>query len=156
MQKSPLLEFIKDKINALPPKTEKEPPVITISREYGCPGVLVANEVTKKLSSKYNSQWSILDKQVILQAAEEFNISEEMIQEILQNKPKGVFEELFLSFSDINLPSDVQIRKTIARIIRTVALHGNVVVLGRGGVVITRDIKKSVHVHLHAPLDYRV
>ena len=61
-----------------------------------------------------------------------------------------------MAFSDIHLPSDIKIKKTIARIIRTVALHGNVVIHGRGGAVIARDLEKSLHVHLHASVKWRV
>lgn len=156
MARNSILDYIKEKINSDNVNSEISiPRVITISREYGCPGIPIANEVSKALADANKTEWSVVDKQIINQAAEELDIPAKLIDQIAKSKPKGVFEELFLSFSDIHLPSDVKIKKTIARILRTVALHGNVVILGRGGAVLSRDLQKSVHVHLHASVAWR-
>lgn len=155
MAENKILQYIREKLNsdnAL--NANAEPKVITISREYGCPGIPIANAVANALSKQ--SEWSVIDKQIIRQAAEEFNIPPRLLDEIVKYKGKGIFEELFLAFSDIHLPSDIKIKKTIARILRTVALHGNVVILGQGGVVLARDIEKSLHVRLHASTSWRV
>ncbi len=157
MPRNSILDYIKEKIdsdNAL--SVISVPRVITISREYGCPGIPIANEVSKALSAANKSDWSVIDKQIVNQAAEEFDIPARLIEQIAKSNPKGIFEELFLAFSDIHLPSDIKIKKTIARILRTVALHGNVVILGRGGAVIARDLEKSLHVHLHASVSWRI
>jgi cytidylate kinase len=157
MPRNSILDYIKEKIdsdNAL--SASNVPRVVTISREYGCPGIPIANEVSKALSAANKIDWSVIDKQIVNQAAEEFDIPARLIDQIAKSNPKGIFEELFLAFSDIHLPSDIKIKKTIARILRTVALHGNVVILGRGGAVIARDLEKSLHVHLHASVSWRI
>jgi len=157
MPRNPILDYIKEKINSENAMSASNiPRVITISREYGCPGIPIANEISKALTASKNTEWSVIDKQIINQAAEEFEIPAHLIERIAKSKPKGIFEELFLAFSDIHLPSDIKIKKTIARILRTVALHGNVVILGRGGAVLSRDIENSLHVHLHANPSWRV
>jgi len=51
--------------------------------------------------------------------------------------------------------SDLKIRSTIAKVIRRFANEGNAIIVGRGGVAITRDIPKSLHVFLEAPLEWR-
>ena len=155
MAKNPILDYIKEKLNANNAASlNTQPKVITISREYGCPGIPIANEVAKAFSKK--EEWTVIDKQVIKQAAEEFDIPAKLLDEISKSKPKGIFEELFMAFSDVHLPSDVKIKTTIARILRTIALHGNVVILGRGGVVLSRDIEKSLHIQLHASSSWRL
>ncbi len=157
MARNSILDFIKEKINSDNAiNASNVPRVITISREYGCPGIPIANEVSKALTITNKTDWSVIDKQIINQAAEEFDIPARLLDKIAKSNPKGIFEELFLAFSDIHLPSDVKIKKTIARILRTIALHGNVVILGRGGVVLARDLEKSLHVHLHASVAWRV
>jgi cytidylate kinase len=157
MPRNPILDYIKEKINAdIAINANYPPKVITISREYGCPGIPIANEITKQLAASENKEWTIVDKQIITQAAEEFDIPPRLLADIAKSKPKGIFEELFLSFSDIHLPSETKIKKTIARILRAVALHGNVVILGRGGAIIARDIEKSLHIHLHASVSWRL
>ncbi|HMW04055.1 MAG TPA: cytidylate kinase-like family protein [Leptospiraceae bacterium] len=157
MARNSILDYIKEKINSDSVNSELSVPrVITISREYGCPGIPIANEVSKALTATNKAEWSVVDKQIVNQAAEELDIPAKLIDQIAKSKPKGVFEELFLAFSDIHLPSDLKIKKTIARILRTVALHGNVVILGRGGAVLARDLQKAVHVHLHASVSWRI
>ncbi len=155
LKKSPVVEFIKDKLNNQEAfDLANAPRVITISRQYGCPGIPIAEGVAKILSNKGKS-WSVVDKQIVEQASKEFNLPEKLIEKMAKSKPIGAFEELFLSFSDFHLPNDVKLKKTIARLIRTVALTGNVVILGRGGVVLARDIPHSLHVHLYASIEWR-
>ena len=47
--------------------------------------------------------------------------------------------------------SDLKIRTTIAKVIRKFANEGNAIIVGRGGVAITRDIPLSLHIFLEAP-----
>ena len=47
-------------------------------------------------------------------------------------------------------------KKTIGDVIKSFAEKGHVVVVGRGGVSITRDIPKSLHIQIQAPLDWRI
>jgi cytidylate kinase len=49
----------------------------------------------------------------------------------------------------------MKIRTTIAKVIRKFANEGNAIIVGRGGVAITRDIPKSLHIFLEAPLEWR-
>jgi cytidylate kinase len=51
--------------------------------------------------------------------------------------------------------SDLKIRTTIAKVIRKFANEGNAIIVGRGGVAITRDIPKSLHLYLEAPMEWR-
>jgi cytidylate kinase len=157
MVRNPILDYISQRIrsdDALSAVNQTK--VITISREYGCPGIPVAHEVAKALTQSNKVEWSVIDKQIVNQAAEEFDIPADLLEKISKSKPKGAFEELFVSFTDIHLPSDIKIKKTLARILRTVIMRGNAVILGRGGVVLSRDIEKSLHVQLHAPISWRV
>jgi cytidylate kinase len=44
----------------------------------------------------------------------------------------------------------------VAKVIRNISSEGNAIIIGRGGVAITREIEKSLHVMLEAPLSWRV
>ena len=46
--------------------------------------------------------------------------------------------------------------KTIGEVIKSMADHGHVIILGRGGTPLSRDIKKSLHIYLEAPLEWRI
>ena len=52
--------------------------------------------------------------------------------------------------------SDHAIKKSVGKVIHSLGTAGHVVIVGRAGVVLTRDIKKSLHIRLMAPLEWRV
>jgi hypothetical protein len=122
LKKSPVVEFIKAKLNNQEAfDLANAPRVITISREYGCPGIPISEGVAKILSNK-GKIWSVVDKQIVEEASKEFNLPEKLIEKMAKSKPIGAIEELFLSFSDFHLPSDIKIKKSIARLIRSIAI----------------------------------
>ena len=58
--------------------------------------------------------------------------------------------------SNFNSTDDKAVRKTLMNVIASFADEGHAIIVGRGGVAIARDIKKSLHVSLQAPLKWRV
>ena len=73
----------------------------------------------------------------------------------LNTKKKTFFDDILSSQSSKYYKSDRKIRKTIAGVIRNIASEGNVIIIGRGGVAITREIERSLHIMLEAPLEWR-
>ncbi len=156
MSKSFLIDYVNEKLKEYSKGhsiTQKG--VITISREYGCPGKIISTKIAESLSSAENS-WKVIDKEVLQIAAEQLSIPEDLAEKLFHSKPRTLMQDLFSSFSDTKVPSDTQVKKTIAKILRTIILYGNVVILGQGGVVLARDIKPSLHVFLHANPNWRV
>lgn len=153
MPRSFILSYVEDKM--MKQETERTPgPVITIARDYGCPGIPVARGVTTALSSGLD-EWKLFDKEIINQAASELRLSPEMAEHISQRAPRGFFHEFISAFSQAQNPGDASVKRAVANAIRAISLAGNAVILGRGGVVITRDIKASLHVKLYGSMDYR-
>lgn len=150
------LSFLKNLASSTFPDSTEIPCIVTISREYGCPGIPISQKIVEALEESTNRDWRFINKQIINEAAKEFKFPSDIIEKIAKTKPRGIFEELFLAFSDIQLPNEIKVKKTIARILRSVILQGDAVILGRGGVVLGRDIKKSLHVHLFAPVSWRI
>jgi cytidylate kinase len=135
-------------------------PVITIAREFGCPGkkvaaglVLKLNELKSPKAKKIDWRW--VSKEILLESAKELQINPEEIKYVFEYQKKSMFDEILSSQSKKYYKSDRAIRKTIADVIRNIANEGNVVIVGRGGVSITRDIEKSFHIQLEAPLEWR-
>ncbi|MCE9599762.1 MAG: cytidylate kinase-like family protein [Spirochaetia bacterium] len=154
MPKSFILSYVDEKM--LRGTANKEPgPLVTIARDYGCPGVSVATHARAALSA-VGEEWQLIDREIIEQAAEQLGVSPEEAERISTGGPPGFFENLVGGFSNQQNKSDAAVKRRIASVIRAAALAGNVVILGRGGVVITRDIANSVHVKLYAPMDYRI
>lgn len=135
-------------------------PVISISREAGCPSKKIASELSEHLnrlkSSKAKSHpWRWISKEIMLESAKELNADFSQIQHVFKYKSRGILEDLLLAQSKDYYKSDLKIRATIAKVIRNFANEGNAIIVGRGGVAITRDIPKSLHIFLEAPLEWR-
>ncbi len=138
-----------------------EGPVITISRESGCPGRRLAANLTEKLNSmdyKFAKKitWKWISKEDLAEAAaKELGVDTTEIQYVFEYPVHGVLEDLLLSLTRKYYKTDRKVRNTIARVIRNLAVEGNKVIVGRGGVAITKDLSKSFHIFLEAPLEWR-
>ncbi|MCK4922064.1 MAG: cytidylate kinase-like family protein [Bacteroidales bacterium] len=152
-------KYLKDRYIESVPPNEFPGPVVTISRELGCSSKIFAQLLTDKLNlaDKYEKKipWRYISKEIMEESAKELGVDNVEIQHVFDYKQHGAIEDLLLSYSRKFYKTDRKIRNTIARVIRNFAEEGNSIIVGRGGVAITRDIPKSFHVHLEAPLDWR-
>jgi cytidylate kinase len=141
-------------------KQEYEGPVITIARDFGCPGRKIAARLTNQLNQLKNSKsksirWRWISKEIMAESARELEMDPADIKYVFQYEKKTVFDDILSSQSRKYYKSDRKIRKTVAQVIRNIASEGNVVIIGRGGVAITKDIERSLHVKLEAPMEWR-
>ncbi len=132
-------------------------PVITISREVGCNGLKLAKLLAGKLNShKPKTDWKVLSKEILVASANELNMDIEAVRKTMKQSEKSTFSEILKAFNDKNFKSERKISKTIIDTILKFATEGYCVIVGRDGHMITKDIEKSLHIRLVAPLDYRV
>lgn len=155
-----LSKYLEDWYKEDPVKNIFPGPVITLSREVGCPAKILATALVKKLNSMKRDRakehpWRWISKEIMMESARELKVETSQIQHVFDYKSRGVLEDLLLAQSKDYYKSDLKIRTTIAKVIRRFANEGNAVIVGRGGVAITRDIPKSLHVFLEAPLEWR-
>jgi cytidylate kinase len=135
-------------------------PVVTVSREVGCPAKNFASLLADKLNSikKVHAKehpWRWISKEILEESARDLHVDASSIQHIFDYRTRGVLEDLLLAQSKDYYKSDLKIRSTIAKVIRKFATSGNAIIVGRGGVAICRDIPKSLHLFLEAPLEWR-
>jgi len=135
-------------------------PVVTISRELGCPAKKTACMLAEKLNSiktplAKQQAWKWISKEIMEESARLLNVDCSQIQHVFDYRSRGLLEDLLLTQSKDYYKTDTKIRATIAKVIRRFAIEGNAIVVGRGGVAITRDIPKSLHICLEAPLEWR-
>ncbi len=138
-----------------------EGPVITISREAGCPAKKVAAKLASRLTELKSPiakriDWRWISKEILSESAKELGVDPTEIGYVFRYEKRSFMDEILSSQSKKYYKSDRKIRNAIAKVIRNIASEGNVIIVGRGGVAITRDIEKSFHVKLEAPLDWRV
>lgn len=136
-------------------------PVITISREYGCHGKRIAERLAALLNMKLSKlgidkQWRWISKEILERSAKELKLTPALLKDLSDYKQKSFFENLALFFSEEYYPGDAKIKNTIAKFIHEEAVEGCVIIVGRAGEAITKDIKQSFHVKLEAPLEWRI
>ncbi len=156
---SDLLHYLQKRYEGSPAKKTGTGPVITISREYGCPAKVIAQKLADILSNKKNQFgekhcWKCYSKEIMDETAKHLQISPSNIKYVFDYQKKGALEDFFSSFSQF-YQSDKKIRNTVGKVVREIAEQGHAIIVGRGGIAITRDITNSLHINLVAPLDWR-
>ncbi len=152
-------KYLKERYLETAPLASFPGPIVTISRELGCPSKMLSQLLMDKLNLNTNYDkkipWRFISKEIMEESAKELGVDLAEIQYVFDYKQHGALEDLLLSYSRKFYKTDRKIRNTIARVIRNFAEEGNAIIVGRGGVAITRDIPKSIHVHLEAPIEWR-
>jgi cytidylate kinase len=139
----------------------KEPgPVVTISRQSGCSARRLTERLVEELNKRRKAddssrEWDYVNKELLQKAARELDVEPSEIAYVFKYQERNALGDIFASYANKYYKSDRKIRKTIADVIRSIAVEGNIIVIGRGGVVLTKDIMKSLHVGLEAPLEWR-
>ncbi len=155
-----LLSYLKKRYAGSEIEKKIEGPVITISREYGCQAKYIADKVAALLSERADRKgikhnWKWYSKEILEESAKQLQLEPEQIEYVFGYIKKTTWDDIMSSFSQKYYKSDRKIRTTIAKVIRDIAIQGHSVIVGRGGIAITRDMEYSLHVSLEAPLDWR-
>lgn len=155
-----LINYLKKKYEESLSKKTGPGPVITISREYGCPAKKIAQKLSEILSEKKNSAgdkypWKWYNKEILNESAKQLQMDPSKIKYVFDYEKKGMLEDFFSSFSQY-YQSDRKIRSTIGKVVREIAIQGHAIIVGRGGIAITRDLPNSLHINIAAPLEWRI
>jgi cytidylate kinase len=136
--------------------TSEDGPVITISRLTGCDARETASIVIEKLNTRFGTtKWKWVDKDIIYSIARELNIDTQRIENYYEGIKLSNLSEMIMAFSG-GFVSDLRVKKAIKDVVLSICKEGYVVLVGRGGVSIARDIKDALHVRLTAPFYWRV
>lgn len=137
-------------------KGEKKLPFITISREYGCHGYPVAEALQDKLNRMISNEypWAVFDKGVISKIAEEYNLSEALANSLDQNQRSQM--EQYMDHIFLDRPNEYKIFQYLTQALIGLAEKGNVILIGRGGCIITKNVERGFNVRLIAPFEFRV
>ncbi len=160
-----LIEYMKKRLQAnqtaQSTSTSIPGPVVTISREYGCPAKSLATMLAStlnqiELESYTKHKWKWIGKEVMEESARELHLKPQIIRDIVQSNEQNVIDEIVLSLSQKYYPGNHKIIKTIKQFIYSIGTHGHVIIVGRGSVAITNDILNALHIKIMAPMDWRI
>jgi len=161
-----LFEYMNRRIGGdfIPSNTIKDPgPVITISRQTGCGARGIAwticeelNRNKPSLKSDGNGKWKYISREILQESAEQLNLDTSALKSVIDDKDRGIMDQIVGALSTHSHKSDQKIIKTVQDVIRQFGNNGNVIIIGRGGASLCHDIRLSLHIRLVAPEDWRI
>lgn len=122
--------------------------VITVGREFGSGGRVVAQRVAQALGIPF------YDRAVIKMASEATGFTQDFIRRTEQTKGSGFLFDLYMDAQ--NLPVTDQVFLAESKVIQQVAQQGPCVIVGRCADYVLRGQEGILSVFLHAPLEQRV
>ncbi len=124
---------------------EKTPLIITISRQIGCGGTFIAQNIASKLNLAY------LDRKIVALVSEKLNVKENVV--VQQDEKVGFFLKVLKEI--VNSPTTHDIQYAEAEVIKEIAKKQPTVIVGRAGNFILHDHPKHTSIFLHASKTFR-
>jgi cytidylate kinase len=130
--------------------------VLTVSREYGSGGGLIARKIAEKLG------WDLLDKALVERIARIAQVDPQLAQEydervdswLHRASRRGLWHGAFEGVATVTGLEvfDAEAMAALGRDLITEAhARGNCVIVGRGGQCVLQDRKDVLHVFIYAP-----
>lgn len=137
-----------DKVNKLP--------FVTISREYGCGGFEVAQAICEIMNEENSAEpkWAAYDRELLNKIMDDLGLSSSLAETLTSSARDSLTNLIQTSFS--KFPPQVSIHKKLVETVSILANNGNVVIVGRAGNVITKDMPSGYHIRIVADLDWKV
>lgn len=124
------------------------PRIITIAREYGSGGRLIAQKVAQKVGLVY------YDNEVIDLAAREMGMDVDAIRKVAEQKSSSFM--YIMSSSAFSLPLNDQVFVMQSKIIRHLANHDSCIIVNGCADYILEDYDDVLSIFIHAPLESRI
>ena len=124
------------------------PRIITIAREYGSGGRLIAQKVAQKVGLVY------YDNEVIDLAAREMGMDVDAIRKVAEQNSSSFMYTM--SSSAFSLPLNDQVFVMQSKIIRHLANHDSCIIVNGCADYILEDYDDVLSIFIHAPLESRI
>lgn len=133
-----------------------EKPAITISRAEGAGGLTVSSELANYLQMRAPSygEWTVFDQNLVRKVLEEHNLKKR-VGDFMKESHKGMVTDAFEEFLGLHPSTWTLVQRTNATILRLAQL-GNVILVGRGGNIVTAEMQNVFHVRLVGSLEKRI
>ena len=123
-------------------------PDITISRDPGSGGRIIAQKIAKKLG------WQLFDKSLVIELAQELGLPEDEIIHIDEHG-RSWFADFFQSIFNPDYVSDIRYISHLKKLLSHAAKKGDLVILGHGANIILPP-DKCLRVRITANRDTRI
>ncbi len=130
---------------------------VTISRQAACGAVIVAEKLAQYLhhhSSGDACPWTVFDRNLIDKVLEDHNLPTRLAKFLPEDRVSQL-EDILADVFQVHPPAGAIVEQTAETMLRLAGL-GNVILIGRGGTMITARLPHVLHVRLVAPLEKRI
>ncbi len=132
-------------------------PAVTISRQAGCGALVVAEKLAALLQPHTPSglpPWTVFDRNLMEKVLADHNLPARLAKFLPEDRI-NTLQEIMDNVFNAGPGTETIIRQTAETILHLAEL-GGVIIIGRGGNLITAKLTNVLHVRLVAPLEQRV
>jgi cytidylate kinase len=133
-------------------------PFVTISRQSGAGGHLLSyvilTEFLKHRNTPLFEGWHVFDRDLCELVARDPLLQKDM-EGLMAEKSRSQFNDYIESLYS-GQSEQQSLHSTTLKVVRMLALIGKVIIVGRGGSLITADLPQGVHIRLVAPEPHRI
>lgn len=140
-------------------------PFVTISRQAGTGGRALGHALARHLSQRDHCDWTCYDRELVEKVAVDHRIERTLVESLEDASHSWVKD--FIVSTAVTGPGhgfttagseEFKVFRRVAMTIRAIAQTGHAIVVGRGGVFVTRNLPDAhgVHLRLIAPFEHRV
>jgi cytidylate kinase len=143
------------------PSQQRPAPFVTISRQAGAGGNTLATALERRLNDvdPGDRPWTSWDKELVSKVALDHHLPASSVESLESEGTHPTWFQEFLSALGTGEGADLdeyQLFRRVAITVRTLALVGRCILVGRGAVYATSDLPGGIHVRLVAPLVHRI
>jgi len=154
MRLGSLLEFSRrrDQETSSPHK-HKARQTITISREFGCEAYPVAEYLRELMEKKHGEPWVLMDKGLLEEIAHNHDLSADVMNSL--GEKSRFLDEMLATFSP-RWKSEKDYFRVLCRHMFSLAEQGNMIIVGRGGSIVTQTLKNCFHFRMYASPAFKI
>lgn len=159
-----LLKYFEDRFQKEKETLHKDhhpAPVITISREYGCPAREISQLLLESLKAlpgvrNHSWKWKLISKEILQESAKELDLAPSKIKFVFTAQQRSVFDDVVDALRRHQYKPERTIRHTISEVVKGMASKGNLIIIGMGAAGILSGHPNVLNVRLIGPFDWRV
>jgi cytidylate kinase len=133
-------------------------PFVAISRQAGAGGQSLAALLAEKIQTLHAEPlfrgWQLCSQELCEMVAQDPKLKD-MVESLRRTEYHSHAEDILAQFIYGGASQDLVIKKMF-HLMRAFALHGKVILVGRGSSFLTRDLPLGIHIRLEAPIESRV
>jgi hypothetical protein len=130
---------------------------VTISRQAGCGGVIVAEKLAKYLqerSPQTRGEWTVFDRDLMKQVLADHHLPAHLAKYLPEGRVSAL-EETLADIFGVRPSAQTLVQQSAETILKFAEL-GNVILVGRGGNFVTAKMPHVLHVRLVGALGDRI